>query len=976
MRIIVESMRRGFSAVLIVLPVMLSAQQPALMQSQPLAAGTASSSSFQTIPSPSNQAISQTGLLPVYGVDLRVDPNWVDGAQFPSQSSVFPNSGTSAVFQPIWNALQAGGYNVLRMPLDVRDTNGSANRAANLSVWAKSNNVRLIFTMIAANPGQPIPANFPNKASDFVKALIGLLRANNGQYLANYSQIMAFQLETEVNHAGRHGGMKEAEALQLVLGAAHAFRGAEVSALDGSGLSATPLMASTSFDFDLVLQGAIAGGTMTDAAYNQAYQALKQDLSALAGSGDLDLIAVDWFAGSLGGGGVEKTPDLVKSLLADVPGKQLLLGTGFSTAFHSADEQARFLTTAFINLSQFRADSGPGCLFAGTIFREALNGKTPNPNPARSTLPGEVDKWDWNAKAAELAAMWTQGKRSDDMSWWQTKVENNMGLVTLQTDGSGNVLAANPSTAQQAMVQLASTVRDINSQMASPTPGNNSSSKSLLQAPEAPSSFPNDPNASGSFQQQSTAQPLGIQDSGTTSGASSAWNQPQQSAANSYVGAGSTESSQAGCVPGSSVPQQPSMDPNAQQPYGQPAATNCSTSTASSGMGQAIAGSAQQGVITLLTAGVQRLSGIASGTPGSGFNASNSGYNSSTSSNGVASDSANASPLGAVGGTTGTVDPSSDSSATALAAARTAATDSSASSSTPPPTGSPSVQSSTASNSLSAPTTATGGQTNISGIPSAPGTANGLTSTATNASPSANASSTTPVASAVSPTVWKAGGVQALPTRPGPGTSASQPNAAPYTASSSTGIPAAAGAQPQQSSSGLVRPGPNGALAQNSLPAANLPSRPGPGSSSNAMFSSSATLPGQPNSGAPRTNAAVNSSTNPGAYSDLSVAASDVHIRPAVPRIGQTAAFTALIRNLGSANAQGAVVIFGLFVNGRQVGASPPMTFNIAGQGSFQANWLAPIPAGQQFLVMVLVSARGYVNPAHSRAALAFATTR
>ena len=85
------------------------------------------------------------------------------------------------------------------------------------------------------------------------------------------------------------------------------------------------------------------------------------------------------------------------------------------------------------------------------------------------------------------------------------------------------------------------------------------------------------------------------------------------------------------------------------------------------------------------------------------------------------------------------------------------------------------------------------------------------------------------------------------------------------------------------------------------------------------------------------------------------------------------ATFTAVVRNLGTANVQGASVVFNLFVNGVQVGASQPMAFNIPARGVFQANWSAVIPAGQRDQLVVTVNAQGDVNVANNRAALAFA---
>jgi hypothetical protein len=628
---------------------------PGAAQTIPQAASSATQSQNAPQASPQNlQAVSQTGLLPVYGVDLRLDPTWIDGSNSPSQSSNFPNSGTSSAFQQVWGVLKPGGYSVLRVTLDVRDSAAAANRAANLCAWAKANNVRLILSLTAEDAGQPISDSFPKQSSDFVKALVGLVRANNGQYLANYSQILAYQLEDELNHPGKHGGMTESAAQQLALAAAKSLRSTEHDSLNGSGTASTPLVASASFDFDLISAGAIAGGTMSDANYSQAYETLKKFLSGLAGSADLDVLVVDWFVGSLGGGGVEKAPALLKSLLTDVTGKQLILGTGFSTAFRSPDEQKRLFTTAFANLGDFRASNGADSPFIGTIFREALNGSTPNPAAPRASLPAEVDKWDWTARAAELTAMWTQKKDSADMTWWLSRVENNMGLITLQSDAGGNVVSASPLPAQQGMTQIATAVGAVSSQMAS-TPAVSSDANNFAQPGTGIVNSPAGAGASTYASAQQQIQPGGLPPASAANpygvGASNFGAQPQQSAANPYGAASANSYAQSGCTP-SYQGLQPSANPYAQQLYGQqpatpmygqqpatgmygqqPAATmygqlpstTCSPSGAVPGFGSAqlFQGFAQQTMMGLLNGVLQRLAGVPPGMGGPGFN---SGY--------------------------------------------------------------------------------------------------------------------------------------------------------------------------------------------------------------------------------------------------------------------------------------------------------------------------------------------------------------
>ena len=557
----------------------LAAQQPYPDSAQINSQAAQSDAQQQISPEypPQNpQTVSQTGLLPVYGVDLRLDPSWTDSSHFPSQSADFANSGTSAAFQQVWGALQPGGYSVLRVTLDVRNLPGAANRAANLCAWAKANNVRLILSLTAEDAGRPISDSFPKQTSDFVKALVGLMRSNSDQYLSNYAQIMAYQLGNELNHPGKHGGMSESAAGQLALAAAKSLRSTERAALEGSGIMATPLMASASFDFDLVSVGAIAGGTMSDANYNQAYQSLQKFLSGLAGSADLDILVVDWFAGSIGGGGIEKAPELLKSLLTDVAGKQLVLGTGFSTAFRSADEQKRLFTTAFANLSDFRASNGSDCPFVGTIFHEALSGSNPNPTPPRATLPAEMDNWDWTARAAELTAMWTKKKNSADMSWWLSRVENNMALVTLQSDASGKVVAANPLPAQQGMSQIATAVGAVSSQLASnlgAAPYANNSIQAGTATPNSPAGVNQNAYSPGQQQLQQAGLPSASAASPYSAASSNFGNQPQQIAANPYGAAPVNPSAQPACTPNYQGVQ-PSPVPYGQQMYGsQPATT-------------------------------------------------------------------------------------------------------------------------------------------------------------------------------------------------------------------------------------------------------------------------------------------------------------------------------------------------------------------------------------------------------------------
>src|SRR5215468_6579218 len=213
---------------------------------------------------PGAQAVSQTGLLPIYGIDLSFDKSWVDGSRFPSQSADYSHFGASVTLQNVWDTLKLSGFNVIRFTIDVRETESAANRVANLCVWAKNNNVRLVPILVGADRGQPLGVDFPAKISAFIKGVLSILRGGDGHYLEAYSQILAYQLENEMNHAGLHGATSiEAAQLRLLV-ASRALRQAEQEALKETALKPTPLMVNASFDFELIRARAIAGATLGD----------------------------------------------------------------------------------------------------------------------------------------------------------------------------------------------------------------------------------------------------------------------------------------------------------------------------------------------------------------------------------------------------------------------------------------------------------------------------------------------------------------------------------------------------------------------------------------------------------------------------------------------------------------------------------------------------------------------------------------
>src|SRR6266550_5960385 len=440
----------------------------------------------QTTAAPSAQAVSQTGLLPVYGIDFVFDPSWVDAAQFPSQSAANPNFGTTQTFQQVWDALKPSGFNVLRFSVDVRDAQSSVNRFANLCLWAQNNNVRLVPILTGGERGKSLGPDFSTHVSAFIKGLIAAFSANGGQNLKAYSQILAYQLEDEMNHAGRHGAMSQEAAQLRVLQAAGAVHKTEQDALKDSGLNLTPVMVNASFDYELIKLRAIAGTPLGDEAYGKAYASLKQFLSELASSSDVDLIGLDWFAGSISAGGVDKFATLLRSLTADFPGKQIVFTTGFSTAFASADEQKRFYALTFANLADFHVSEGVDAPFVGVFYHEALTAGTNN--PTASNFAADMSKWDWGSRADELAQMWSGGASSDVMTKWLQTIETNMGLILMSPGSSGSVITQQP--AQSGLTQIANTVSQAETATAASaavTPDPNTANSVVISQPTSTS---------------------------------------------------------------------------------------------------------------------------------------------------------------------------------------------------------------------------------------------------------------------------------------------------------------------------------------------------------------------------------------------------------------------------------------------------------------------------------------------------------
>ena len=104
---------------------------------------------------------------------------------------------------------------------------------------------------------------------------------------------------------------------------------------------------------------------------------------------------------------------------------------------------------------------------------------------------------------------------------------------------------------------------------------------------------------------------------------------------------------------------------------------------------------------------------------------------------------------------------------------------------------------------------------------------------------------------------------------------------------------------------------------------------------------------------------------------NLTVRTSDLSYSPMPARPGQTVAFRVVVRNTGDAAVQGAALVLSLYADGKLVAASqPPIQFSVAAKGSYQADWQASMPAGQQVQLVASATTGGNESSASGQASI------
>jgi hypothetical protein len=319
---------------------------------------------------PQEQAISQTGLLPVVAVDMDIDPSWVDGDAAPSNSAQFTHNGVSDLLDQAWTTLKLAGFGMIRFPVRLEDPK-SPVRLANLCLWAKANNLTLIPVLQGTAAMRKDSSAMSSAMRTLISSAISRLRGGDASALAAYTQIAFYQLERPMNHAGLYPNMAARSAQQLLLAASAALRQAETQALQGTGVQPTPISIGASFDFELIQQGAIAGVPLDPGAEQRAQDSLKQYLNGFT-SQNIEAINVEWFPRNFSSGDVDHFVTLLRALKQSYPDKQITLTTGFSSAFNTADQALLFYAVAVSNLGSFRASEGVDSKFLGVVIQQVF----------------------------------------------------------------------------------------------------------------------------------------------------------------------------------------------------------------------------------------------------------------------------------------------------------------------------------------------------------------------------------------------------------------------------------------------------------------------------------------------------------------------------------------------------------------------------------------------------------------------------
>ena len=378
-------------------------------------------------PAAPRDALAQADTLPMYGVDFNFAPAWVDGSGFPGQLT---HGAVNDTFLQSWEELDDQGFNFIRVPVDIGSGTAGAIRAANLCHWARTQGVYLVPMLHAGSPDAPVGPALAGQTAKFVGDLVQTLAQAGSDSLQTYEQILMFQIGSTPDHPAFSGGQPVSAVAAHTAAAATALREAETAALSAHGLNPRPILVTGSFDAALISAGGAWQGALTDDNFNLAFARLNEFLEPIAASPSVDVIGFSWHPGSLSAGGAEQFPTLTDALLATYPGMQLLVTTGYSTAFSNTDEQRGYHSRVLQNLADYQSAAGPESLFLGMVLSDAFD--HPSPSQPPSDVTGFLDDWDPSTAASGLTQLWGGGSPNPMLAWWQAETIGRMGLLAAQ----------------------------------------------------------------------------------------------------------------------------------------------------------------------------------------------------------------------------------------------------------------------------------------------------------------------------------------------------------------------------------------------------------------------------------------------------------------------------------------------------------------------------------------------------------------
>ncbi|MCE5218403.1 hypothetical protein LLH03_15375, partial [bacterium] len=373
------------------------------------------------------------GLFQVVALESRTWTSNVDGAAFPSVDPAFARQGVSEAFDTFYRTSIAGaGYNSLVVavsPWD--DAEATATKLANLGSWAAGVGApapHLIVNLTDLDKAESL-TQVAGTIEALVKALATKLKPAEGAEATTYRRIAAYRLGPALNLLAAKGGAV-ADPMSLALMVRAAIGAAERSVL-GAAFTPTPVQAAVSMDYALLSRGKIAPGDLAAEDLDAAYGDLRPTIDATIAGRAVDCVVLQWHAGSLSPGTPDQMTQTLQRLATDYPANQILLDTGYSTAFNTHTQQSEWGLSLLASVASGLAQTTN---FAG--FSWSCDVDSAAPEPPDADVADRVAAWTGQDAGPKVAAALWNPEADADARWWVGRVEAAMGINALDAAGA------------------------------------------------------------------------------------------------------------------------------------------------------------------------------------------------------------------------------------------------------------------------------------------------------------------------------------------------------------------------------------------------------------------------------------------------------------------------------------------------------------------------------------------------------------